>query len=313
MRRSTVLTLLLLIALALIAAPAFAKKKKKKKKGAAEEPPPVGKVMVGKFACYAPPDFAKMSGTDRVVARSEALEYVMGLANGTVNEGFKFEDDEDINYLESAFYGRPALLDDWLGDNFKRCQAVGQGKAKASDYLAWFSGQGRELEEGECYKPLDYEYHNFMDIQVGWQYRIHVCKDDKALIETTGLENGKYTIQDTGKAKTNVYITADGVPVAAGMYDKMDPLPPEAVAVPAGDKGPVPEEPHGAVVMRFEAEDGSYTKYFLVGAKLEFEAPDHGFVSFTVNDTTFFDNKYHDVRGAIDYLGLDIYPPVEGE
>jgi hypothetical protein len=311
MRRSSLLVLLLLIALALVASPAFAAKKGKKKKGAAEEPPPVGKVMVGKFACYAPPDFAKIEGSAILTARSEALEFVMGTAYGTVNEGFKIEDDEAISYLETAFYGRPALLDEWLPENFKRCKAVGEGKMKASEYLAWLAKQGEELEAGECYKPLDYEYHNFMDIQVGWQYRIHVCKDDQALIETTGLDNGKYTIQDTGKWKENVYITADGMPVAAGKYDKMDPLPPEAVAQPAGDKGPVAEEPHGAVVMRFEAEDGSYTKYFLVGAKLEFQAPDHGFISFTVNDTTFFDNKFHDVRGAIDYLGLDIYPPVE--
>lgn len=324
MRRFLVLIALVLSS-SLVAAPALAKKgkaaewaaekskkegkKKKKKKGEEEAPPAVGPVQVGKFTCYAPPNWAAMTESQRRIARSEALEHLMGLVQGKVNDGFAIKNEQDLTYFETAFYGRPQLLDDWAEDNWKRCKAVGEGKAKPSAYLSWISAQGAELEAGECYKPLDYEYHNFMEIQAGWQLRVHVCSGDKFLVEATGEENGKYTVADTGKYKDNVYVTATGQPVLAGKYDGMSELPADVVAVPAGDLGLVPEEPLGALVMRFESEDGSYTKYFLVGQELEFEAPDHGFVSFAVNDTVYYDNRFHDIRGAIDYLGLDIYPP----
>ena len=54
--------------------------------------------------------------------------------------------------------------------------------------------------------------------------------------------------------------------------------------------------------MRFEAEDESMTKYLLVGAGLEFTADQHGYISFSVNDTTLFDNKFRKVGGAKDFL-----------
>ncbi len=315
MRRFLLILLVALAAVALMGAPAFAKKKKKKKKKGEEAPPPVGLLEVGQMKCWNPPDFAKINESERVMQRSDALVYLQELVNGQILNGdFQIKDLEDLTYFETAFLGRPQLLDDWLTTNLEKCKAVGQGKMKASDYQYYLSQIGRELEAGECYKPLTYEYHNFMDVQASWQFRIHVCKGNKFLVETTGVENGKYTVADTGKYRENVYITADGMPVAdAGIYDKKKELPEGVTMEVAGDRGVVPEEPWGAVVMRFEHEDGSMTKYHLVGNALEFEAPEHGFISFTVNDNQYYDNKFHDVRGAIDYLGLDIYPSEDEE
>ena len=315
MRRFLTLSLVALAALALLAGPAFSKGKKKKKKGEEDAPPPVGKILVGKMECWNPPDFAVLGHGERVMARSDALVYLQQLVNGQIMNGdFKIQDFENLEYFETAFLGRPQLLDDWLTTNLEKCRAVGEGKTPASTYLDYLSSIGRELEAGECYKPLSYEYHNFMDVQASWQFRLHVCKGDKFLAETTGTENGKYTVTDTGKYKENVYITADGFPVPdAGKYYKIKELPPEVTAEPAGDRGVVADEPFGAVIMRFEHEDGSMTKYHLLGARLEFEAPEHGFISFTVNDTQFYDNKFHDNRGGIDYLGIDIYPSEDEE
>ena len=314
MRRFLTLLLVALAATALLATPAFAKKKKKKK-GEEEAPPPVGKMLVGKMECWNPPDFAKLGHGDRTMARSDALVYLQDLVNGRIMSGdFQIKDLEELEFFETAFLGRPQLLDDWLTTNLEKCKAVGEGKTPASDYLAYLSRIGRELEAGECYKPLSYEYHNFMDVQSGWQFRLHVCKGDKFMAETTGLENGKYTVSDTGKYKGNVYITADGFPVPnAGKYYGVKELPADVTAEAAGARGVVAEEPWGAVVMRFEHEDGSMTQYHLLGARLEFEAPEHGFISFTVNDTQFYDNKFHDYKGGIDYLGLDIYPAEDEE
>jgi len=287
------LSLLIIIALALLGTPAMAKKKKKKK-GAEEAPPPVGETMVGDWKCYGPPDFANMNTGQIRMARSDALIYLQAFTAGKVMEGFAIT-GESLELFETAFLGRPALLDDWLQTNFELCSAVGKGKKKPSEYLEYLQAIGRELEAGQCYKPLDYEYHNFMDVSAGWQFRVHVCKGNQLLIESTGEANGQYTIADTGKMADNVFMTAEG-----------DPALPEA-----GELGIVPELTHGALVMRYQAEDDSYTKYVKVGTHLEWEAPDHGYISFTVNDLTYFDNKFRDLKGAIDYLGLDIYPPVD--
>jgi len=291
-RSHLVIVLVVLIALCMVVTPVLAKKKKKRKKKGAEEPPPAGEVVIGKWTCYSPPDFAGLSHGKRRTARSEALDYLTRLVTGKVMEGFAIENDEDLTYFETAFLGRPSLVDTWMADNFQRCKDVAKGKTKPSVYQAYLSAIGAELEKGQCYKPLDYEYHNYLDIQSGWQFRIHVCTGDKVLVETTGIDNGRYTIEDTGKVKNNKYITSEG-----------DPEIPEA-----GDKGLVAEQPSGAVLLRFEAEDGSYTKYVATGFSLEWAAPEHGFISFAINDTTYFNNAFHDGRGGIDFLGLDVYP-----
>lgn len=297
MRRLLTLGLFALLSIALVATPALAKKKKKK--GAEEAPPPVGAVFVGTFPCYRPPDFDRITSTgerkkQRQLGYDAVNKLVTGVAkdkSGAVLEMFKIGYDE-YEYFETAFLGRPQLLDYWLEENFAKCEAVGNGKMKEAAYFAYLDGIGRELESNECYKPLDYEWHDFLDIATDWQRRVHVCKDDKVLIESTGEENGQYTISDTGKMADNTFITAAG-----------DPNTPEA-----GAAGLVPEFPLGALLLRFEAEDGSYTKYFLIGASVGFSAPDHGHLSFAINDTTYFDNKFRDIKGAIDYLGVDIYP-----
>ena len=291
LRGFLLLLLVVFVALCVVITPALAKKKKRKKKGA-ETPPPVGEVVIGKWTCYGSPDFAGLTAGKRRTARGEALNYLQRFVTGKVMDGFAIENDEDLTYFETAFLGRPALIDTWLTENFARCKAVGEGKVKPSVYLDYLSKIGRELEQGQCYKPLDYEYHNYLDIQSGWQFRIHVCTGDKVLIETTGEDNGRYTIADTGKVKNNKYITAEG-----------DPEVPEA-----GEGGLVADQPLGAILLRYEAEDGSYTKYETVGFTLSWTAAEHGFISFAINDTTYFNNAFHDGRGGIDFMGIDVYP-----
>jgi len=291
-RRHALLILLILGCLALIATPAFAKKKKKKKKGA-EEPPPVGEVAVGDWTCYGPPNFAAMNNSARREARAAALNYLTELVNGQSRPGFVMEGDP-LLLFETAFLGRPQLLDTWLAVNFSKCNEVAAGKVSEADYVKWLGSEARELEAGECYKPLNYELHDYIDIQTNWQVRLHMCKGDAILIETTGEENGQFTIEDTGKPKKNNYITAAG-----------DPERPEA-----GEAGLVSDMPAGALIMRFEAEDESMTRYVLVGQNVTFKADQHGYISFSINDTTLFNNKFRNVGGAKDYLSLDIYPPV---
>ena len=50
----------------------------------------------------------------------------------------------------------------------------------------------------------------------------------------------------------------------------------------------------------------------MLGTSMEFEAPANGFISFTVNDLSYFDNTFHEANGVIDYLPLSVYPPILG-
>jgi len=293
-QRRILFLFLVLCSLTLVAAPAFAAKKKKRKKKGEVEAAPVGKVVIGDWTCYSPPDFAKMNNSERRQARSDSLDYLNPLVNGQSQKGFAMEGDP-LLLFETAFLGRPQLLDTWLAVNFEQCKLVASGKLSYADYADWMGDQARELEAGECYKPLTYELHDYIDIQTGWQLRLHMCKGDSILVETTGEENGQFTIEDTGKPKKNHYITAMG-----------DPERPEA-----GETGVVSDMPAGALIMRFEAEDESMTRFEFVGKSLEFTATQHGYISFSINDTTYFNNKFRNVGGAKDYLSLDIYPPVD--
>ena len=274
-KRTFVLILLVLLAVCFLATPALAKKKKKKKKRGEEEitPPPAGETMVGDWKCYYSPDFGSMKQTDRLMARSEALVYLQDFVTGKVMTNFKLQ-GESLMQFENAFLGRPELVEDFLPTNFEKCKAVGEGKMDPQAYLEYLKNLGWELEKGQCRNPLTFEYHNFMDIQSDWQFKLHICKDDQILIETTGERNGQYTVQAQERLHKSKFITAQGDP------DMLE----------AGEAGLVGDMPLGAVIMRFEAEDESYTKYFYVGYSLEFKAPEHGYVSFAINDNTYFDN-----------------------
>ena len=134
-----------------------------------------------------------------------------------------------------------------------------------------------------------------MSVQDGWQVRRHMCLDDQVLIETT--VSNKYTVGDTGDYETTVWINPDG-----------DPERPEA-----GEGYPCPHCPVGAVIYRFEFEDGSREPELnVLGTSKEFHAPANGFISFTVNDLSYFDNTFHEANGVIDYLPVSIYPPILG-
>lgn len=274
----------------LFAAPAAAKKEKK------PPPPVVGEIKIGDWTCYRPSDFANLTESQRRAERTKGYDFAWKLVSGEQRPEFKVEEQGNLDTFETAFLGRPTLLDTWLPENFERCKAVAEGKEAAASYLSWLSRIARELEANECRRPLTYEVHAFLDVQAEWQMRYHVCKGDKFRVEATGAENGQYTVSDLGKGKGKTkYITVAG-----------DPDKPEA-----GDVGVVPEMPSGALIMRWEAEDGSTTRFAVAGLRLEWEAPDHGFITFTINDTTYFDNQFREEKGSKDYVSVDIYPTRE--
>ena len=291
MRRQSISILICVVTMALVAPAALAKKKK-------DEAPKIEPATWFDYhgvQCYNPPDYeAEVNEPNRRMLRQKAMEAMLSQMRGEINEQFVIE-ERKIDSWETDFLGKPTGVETFSVDNLAQCKKYAEGELGLSDYMAWFTGGGKRATAGDCRNPLAYELHQTLSVQESWQVRRHICVGDQVLIETTN--SNKYTVADTGDYETTPWITPEG-----------DLEQPEA-----GDGFPCPQCPVGAVIYRFEFEDKSRPDIIeTLGAELEFKAEFNGFISFTVNDVTYYDNTFHEANGVIDYLPLSIYPPVMG-
>lgn len=291
MRRSFLLFVVTLISVALITPAAFAKKKK-------EEAP---KTEPGTWfeyhgnQCYQPPDFAaEQNEPKRRMLRQNAMDEMAKLLKGEINEQIVV-DEYKFDLWETDFLGKPKAIEPFTAENLDQCKKFADGELGLSAYTKWLAEGGKRATAGDCHNPLQYELHQNITVQEGWQVRRHMCLGDQVLIETT--KDNKYTVADTGDYDTTPWITPEG-----------DPAQPEA-----GPDYPCPHCPVGSVVYRFEfEEEGKEPVLAVLGASMEYHAPGNGYISFTVNDQTYYDNRFHEANGVIDYLPLSIYPPILG-
>ena len=308
MRRWSLYLLITLTTMALIAPAALAKKKKK---GSEPPPPEPGAWFeVHGVKCYNPPDFASEPNEPKKrMMRQHGMEEILKLMRGEINEQFVV-DERKIDNWEIDFLGKPKALEPFLANNLAQCKLYAQGELGLQEYVAWIASGGKRATAGDCSNPLVYELHQTISVQDGWQVRRHVCKDDQVLIETT--ETNRYTVADTGDYETTAWINPSGacVNIVGATVELVECPPP--MSVTSAEDLLCPECPHGAVLIRFEHEDGSPPDIQILGSSMEYQASDNGWISFTVNDQTYYDNKFHEANGVIDYLPLSIYPPVLG-
>jgi len=293
MRRWAILFAVVTVTMALLAPAATAKRKKK-----SDEPPPPEPGVWFEYRgvqCYNPPAFdSTQNEPKRRMMRQQAMDEMLRLLRGEVNEQIVVE-ERKIDDWETDFLGKPTGMESFAATGLDKCKAYAEGELGLSEYVSWLAGGGARATAGDCVNPLTYELHQNMSVQDGWQVRRHVCMGDQVLIETT--TTNKYTVDDTGDYETTPWVNPEG-----------DPTRPEA-----GDGYPCPHCPVGAVVYKFEFDDGTTPDDLrTLGTSLEFISPANGYISFTVNDITYYDNKFHEANGVIDYLPLSIYPPILG-
>ena len=292
MQRWSISILICVVAMALVAPAALAKKKKKDEAPKIE---PNSWFDYHGVQCYNPPDYAvEENEPNRRMLRQHAMEALMSQMRGEINEQFVI-DERKIDAWETDFLGKPTGVEGFSTDNLAQCKKYAEGELGLSDYMTWFAAGGKRATAGDCRNPLAYELHQTLSVQESWQVRRHICIGDQVLIETTA--SNKYTVADTGDYETTPWITPAG-----------DPEQPEA-----GEGFPCPHCPVGAVIYRFEPEDKSQPAVIeVLGASLEYKSENNGYISFTINDVTYYDNTFHESNGVIDYLPLSIYPPVMG-
>lgn len=258
-----------------------------KKKPKVPPPPPVGWHAEEGWAgpCYFPPDYSKMGDGDRRMARQKALEEMKLQWTGGKGEEIVFNEGI-IDDVETTLLGRPAQIEQVSMSNLDQCRAYRTGKGSVQAWEQWMGGLSTQLTAGECLRPLTYTLFDYLDIGRGWQRPVHVCAGDKVRITATTTD--KYRISETGE-----WITATGL---------------------VGQKAPSSEYPCdiegcwvGALVGRFTTDAGVVT-VFPIGAEYQFTAPEHGTVEYSINDITWYDNKFFKGANVEDRTAITIEP-----
>lgn len=280
MLRNTRLPLFLCALLALSwSADADAKRKKKRRKG--EVPTGWIESDKGQPACYYAPVWDTLNTIDRRMKRAETLDEVLNQWRGQRSDGLDFG-EELIEEVEITLLGRPEKIELFVAQNTEKCTAGNVGAWKG-----WAKGLKASLTAGECNQPLDYTMFDYLDIGTGWQRPLNICKGDR--IKISGSASDQYRLSDESP-----WITIAG-----------DPNQPTSGAEwPCNLEGCLA----GMLVMRFVAGDSGIESIVPVGTQAPFTAPEDGVVSYRINDTTFFDNKWHISGSIIDHTSIEVVP-----
>lgn len=239
------------------------------KKPKAPPPPPIGwhREEGWKGDCYYPPDFAGMLESDRKMARQKALEAMKSQWMG--------ERDDDVNLdpyvvetVEETLLGRPEKIEPVSVQNLEKCKAAMAGGGTDA-WAGWLGGLHGKLTAGECLQPLTYQLFDYLDITRGWQRPVVMCKGNRAHIWAT--EKDRYRLTDDGPW---INVLGNGERALGQEY----PCNIDTCMV-------------GMLVGKFTTDAG-VELVFPIGTEKVFEAPENGTITWSINDTTWYDNKY---------------------
>lgn len=272
--------------LALCSPAAFAKKKK-----GPPPPPPVGwhREELWKMDCYYPPDFAKLEEGDRRKARAVAITEMVKQWGGQREDGVKFSENS-VETVENTLLGRPEAIEGVSRQNLDACKAVAAG-GSTDAWGEWLRTLSGKLTAGECVAHLDYTMFDYLDIGTGWQRPLPICKGDKVVL--IGSSKDKFRVNEKGP-----WITVAGDPAAPTSTSSEHPCNVEGCTV-------------GILTLRFVSTEGVEV-IKPAGARLVFEAPENGEISYRINDTTFFDNVWFKQGSIEDHSSIEISPASGG-
>jgi hypothetical protein len=253
-------------------------KRKRRRKG----PPPAGwnPMDEGRPDCYQPPAWAELQETDRRIKRAEVLDEILAQWRGTRDDGVSFG-DVVVERVETTLLGRPDRIEEVAAKNAALCEA-----GDTSGWKAWAKALPKTLTVGECNTPLDYTMFDYLDIEAAWQRPLQICKGNRVVMK--GSATDKYRIQDDGP-----WITVSG--------DSSQPT--------VGSDWPCNMEgcTAGVLMGRFVGESGTES-IFVIGAQTNFTAPEHGEISYRINDKVFYDNAWFQSGGLVDHTAIEVSP-----
>jgi hypothetical protein len=257
------------------------------KKPKAPPPPPVnawGLEEGAKGQCFFPADFEKLGDGDRKLARQSALEAMTAQWRGSRDDGVQMEESV-VEDIETTLLGRPALIEDVSRKNLEQCKAFMHG-GPIEAWKGWLVPLSGKLNAGECLSPLVDTMFDYLEITRPFFRSVTVCKGDRVHIRATIKD--RYRISDTGE-----WMTVEGNPAEKAI----------GADYPCNIEGCMV----GMLVGRFTGDDGVET-IFPIGADHIFAVPSNGKLSWSINDTTWYDNKYFQSATIEDRVAVTVEP-----
>jgi hypothetical protein len=266
----------------------FADAKPKKSKGP-PPPPPVGWYAEEGWSgqCYAPPDFDKLLEMDRRAARQAALQAMKEQWSGQKDSGVQLS-EKLVEDLETVMLTRAERIEGVSRVNHDLCVGLRRGTGSAEAWSSALAALPAKLTEGECpHAPMLYTRFDYLDIGKSWQGSFGVCKGDK--VEILATIKDRYRIKDDGE-----WINVTGDPAAPA---------------PTGADWPCNQGDCkvGQLVGKFTSVNGTVL-LFPIGESTVFTASEHGTVTYSVNDTVWYDNRYFKNAAIEDHTAVTIQP-----
>ena len=230
---------------------------------------------------------------DQLVASMELREYSAAhsvlFRQGDEGDSYYFVFSGEVGMfdeIETTLFGDMSKVETVAVKNLEFCATASTG-GSVDGWNSWLNGLSAQLTAGECFNHFDYTMYDYLEIDTGWQRSMPICKDDKVRI--SGTSKDKFRIADKGG-----WITVAG--------DQGDPTSGSS-ELPCNFEGCF----RGMLILQFTTEASVETIY-PVGEELIFTAPEHGTLSYRVNDDTFYDNTWYQSGGIIDHASVEITP-----
>ena len=251
-----------------------------------EAPPPVGwhQEEGWSMQCYFPPEYESLAMMDRKLQRGEVLDAMIAQWDGSQTGGTHFG-ERTVEMMETILLGEPEKIEQVSRENLTYCKAVATGGSKDT-WISWLTSQPAILTAGQCNRPFVDTVFDYVNITTEWEREFSICKDNK--IRISAAPKDKFQITEGGD-----WITVTGDPNQSA----------QGTNLPCNVEGCL----RGQLVLRFVSEDGVET-ILPIGEGITFTAPAHGTISYTINDDTFFDNKWYQAGGLIDHASIELAP-----
>jgi hypothetical protein len=253
---------------------------------------PINTVIVGwwqeetwSLACYHPPDYEKLNRTERDVARQKSMDSMLNQWQGNRNDGVSVDGDT-VEDIETVLLGRPEKIEELSRENLSQCKQVATGATSLDAWVTWVGGLSSKLMAGECSTPLIDTIFDYLNITTGFDRSFPICEGNR--IRISGTTKDQYRIVEDGD-----WITVEGNTNQPSVGSEL----------PCNIEGCFA----GQLIMKFTSEEGVET-VIPVGASVEFTAPNHGTISYTINDDTYFDNNWYKSGGISDHASIEISP-----
>ncbi|HND33962.1 MAG TPA: hypothetical protein PLA94_28375 [Myxococcota bacterium] len=254
------------------------------KKPKAPPPPPVGWAREEGWTgdCYFPKDLSVMNEGDRRMERGTILTELKNQWSGSKDENIVI-DSRIVEDLENVLLSKPTMIDGVAQGNLEQCKAF-RRSGDLEPWIAYLRSLPPALTKGDCTKPFSGQLFNYLDVGVGWQQPIHMCKGNKVRVSAT---QDKFRVVENGP-----WITVEGDP-----------------AVIASDPQ-YPCNAHercfaGTLLVKFVTEAGVEV-IMPAGAEMTYTAPENGTMYFGINDYQWYDNRYFKSATIEDRVALTV-------